>query len=191
MTSNYYIIFPALLVAAVAAYYWFRSDSGRAAVDRWMLRVPIFGDLIRDMTIARFARSMSTLLAGGLTVPDAVDIASDSITNRELSRRSETVMRRIREGKPLTECLEEIGWVPELALDMVGVGESSGALQPMLDEVANFFDSEIDVRLSAMTTLIEPLILIFMGGLVMTILLAIYLPILQLVGSLGQGKAAH
>ena len=139
------------------------------------------------MTVARFCRSMATLLAGGLTVPDAVEIASDAITNQELNRRSQRVLRRIREGRPLTESLDEADWVPELALDMIGVGESSGALQVMLDEVASFFDAELDVRLSALTTIIEPAILIFMGGMVMMILLAIYLPILQLVGNLGAG----
>lgn len=188
VTTNWMILLPLIIGISTALYFWIRSVSGRATVDRWALSVPIFGPLIRDMTIARFSRSMSTLLAGGLTVPDAVEIASDAITNRELARRSQVIIMRIREGKPLTESLEESDWVPDLALDMIGVGESSGALQPMLDEVASFFDAEIDVRLSAMTTLIEPAILIFMGGLVMTILLAIYLPILQLVGDLGRGK---
>ena len=89
------------------------------------------------------------------------------------------MIRRIREGKTLTDALDEAHWIPELALDMIGVGESSGALQPMFDEVANFYDAEIDVRLNALTTLIEPAILVFMGSLVLTILLAIYLPILQ------------
>lgn len=191
VTSNWMIILPILIGIGVAFYYWFKSTSGRATIDRWSLRIPILGDLIRDMTVARFARSMSTLLAGGLTVPDAVEIASDAITNRELARRSELILSRIREGKPLTESLEESEWVPELALDMIGVGESSGALQPMLEEVGSFFDSETDVRLSAMTTLIEPAILIVMGGLVMTILLAIYLPILQLVGDLGSGRTVQ
>lgn len=189
MTGYWMIILPVTVGTVAALYYWIKSASGRATVDRWALKVPVFGGLIRDMTIARFSRSMSTLLSGGLTVPDAVEIASDAITNKELARKSEHILLRIREGKPLIESLEEADWVPELALDMIGVGESSGALQPMLDEVASFFDAEIDVRLSALTTLIEPAILIFMGGIVMTILLAIYLPILQLVGNLGSGHA--
>lgn len=189
VTGNWFIILPVTVGTVTALYYWIKSASGRATVDRWALKIPVLGSLIRDMTVARFSRSMSTLLSGGLTVPDAVEIASDAITNKELARKSEHILLRIREGKPLIESLEEAEWVPELALDMIGVGESSGALQPMLDEVASFFDAEIDVRLSALTTLIEPAILIFMGGIVMTILLAIYLPILQLVGNLGSGHA--
>lgn len=188
ITSNFLIIFPALIALGVAGYYWRKSESGRLTIDRTMLKVPIIGDLIRDMTVARFARSMSTLLAGGITVPDAVEISAEAITNRELQVRSMNVLKRIREGRPLTDSLVEAEWVPELAIDMIGVGESAGALQAMLDEVANFYDAEIDVRLNALTTLVEPLILVFMGGLVMFILLAIYLPILQLIGNIGGGR---
>jgi type IV pilus assembly protein PilC len=187
--TNIYWLLPLLIAGAVAFYYWRKSEAGRLTIDRFMLRVPVLRDLVRDMTVAKFARSFSTLLAGGLTVPDSVEIASDSITNRELFARSGTVLRKIREGRPVTESLAEAGWVPELALDMIGVGESSGALQPMLDEVASFYDAELDVQINSLTTIIEPVILVGMGGIVMFILLAIYLPILQLVGTLGQGRA--
>jgi type IV pilus assembly protein PilC len=184
--SNILIILPILIGIGVALWFWQKTDSGRLTIHRVLLTLPLIGDLIRDMTTARFARSMATLLAGGLTVPDAVEIAMDAVTNRELMRRSTHILQRIREGKTLTESLEAAGWVPELATDMIGVGESSGALQPMFDEVASFFDAELDVRLSTLTTLIEPTILVVMGGLVMIILLALYLPILTMVGQMGQ-----
>ena len=188
VTGNILIILPALVALGVAIHFWRKSESGRLTIDRILLRVPVVGDLIRDMTVARFARSMSTLLAGGITVPDAVEIATEALTNRELQLRSMNVLKRIREGRPLTDSLVEAEWVPELAIDMIGVGESAGALRAMLDEVANFYDAEIDVRLNALTTIVEPLILVFMGGLVMFILLAIYLPILQLIGNIGGGR---
>jgi type IV pilus assembly protein PilC len=185
--NNIYFIVTAVVTRAVAFYFWRKTEGGRLTIDRVMLAVPILGQLIRDMTTARFTRSMSTLIAGGLTVPDALEIALDAVTNRELQRRSRFVVQRVREGKPLVDALEEAAWLPELALDMIGVGESSGALQPMFDEVANFFDAEIDVRLSTLTTLIEPVILSSMGVLVMIILLAVYLPILTLIGQIGRG----
>jgi type IV pilus assembly protein PilC len=181
--ANLVFIIPAIVIGVVLLNLWRRSDAGRLTIDRWLLRMPIVGQLIRDMTVARFCRSMATLLAGGLTVPDSVEIASDSITNRELQNRSRDVLRKIREGRPVTDSLAEAGWLPELALDMIGVGESSGALQGMLDEVAGFYDAELDVRLSALTTIIEPVILVFMGSVVLVVLLAIYLPILQLAGN--------
>lgn len=185
--ENLLIVVPVLLAFIVIVYFWRKSETGRLTIDRVMLKVPIIGDLIRDMTISRFSRSMATLLAGGLTVPEAVEIGLDSLTNRALLSASSRVLPSIREGEPLTESLAAAGWVPELALDMIGVGESAGALTAMFDEVANFFDAEIDVRLNALTTLIEPTILVFMGSVVMGILLAIYLPILQLVGNMGKG----
>lgn len=182
------ILIAALVAGAVTgAYLWWKTDAGRLTIDRATLKIPIVGSLVRDMTTSRFARSMSTLLAGGLTVPDAVEIATDSITNRELRRRSEFILQRVREGKLLVEGLDEADWIPELALDMIGVGESSGALQPMFEEVANFFDAETDVRMNALTTIIEPTILVVMGTLVMFILLAVYLPILTLIGKIGGG----
>ncbi|HQR37019.1 MAG TPA: type II secretion system F family protein [Blastocatellia bacterium] len=188
ISNNLLIIIPVIAGLVTFVYFWRKSPSGRLTIDRVMIRIPVVGDLVKSMTVARLARSLSTLLAGGLTVPDAVEIASDAITNRYLARRSGNVIRRIREGKTLTDALDESTWIPELALDMIGVGESSGALQPMFDEVANFYDAEIDVRLNTLTTLIEPLILVFMGGLVLTILLAIYLPILTVIGTIGQGR---
>ena len=139
--------------------------------------------MIRNMTTAQLARSLSTLLSGGITVPESWDIASQAITNHELRRRSQAVLPLIREGRLFTEALEKANWMPELALDMVGIGEKSGSLREMLDEVANFYDAESEVRLEQLTTLLEPIILVFMAGIVVTILLAIYLPIIQTISS--------
>jgi type IV pilus assembly protein PilC len=135
------------------------------------------------MTTAQLARSLSTLLSGGITVPDAWNIASESITNLELRRRSQAVLSLIREGRGFTEALNKANWLPELALDMIGIGEKSGSLREMLDEVANFYDAEAEVRLEQLTSLLEPVILVFMAGIVVTILLAIYLPIIQTISS--------
>lgn len=185
---NFYWLAPLLTALLVAFWYWRKSEGGRQAIDSFLLKVPILGGIVRDLTVAQFTRSLATLLAGGLTIPDSMEIALDAITNRNLHLRSAHVLRKIREGRPVTESLSESGWVPELALDMVGVGESSGALREMLDEVANFYDNELDVRLSSLTTLIEPAILIFMGVVVTVVVLAIYLPVLQLIGNAGQAQ---
>ena len=126
---------------------------------------------------------MSTLLSGGITVPDSWDIASQAINNLELRRRSQGVLPLIREGRGFTDSLEKANWMPELGLDMVGIGEKSGSLREMLDEVAMFYDAEAEVRLEQLTTLLEPIILVFMAGIVVIILLAIYLPIIQTISS--------
>jgi len=183
---NLYWLGPLLVALATAFYFWRKSPQGRLTIDRTIMRTPLVGDIVRDMTVAQFTRSLATLLAGGLTIPESLEIATSAIVNRDLNIRSSGVLRKIREGRPLTDSLAEAGWVPELALDMIGVGENSGALREMMDEVANFYDAELDVRLSALTTLIEPVILTFMGGVVMAVVLAVYLPILTLIGKAGQ-----
>jgi type IV pilus assembly protein PilC len=184
---NLFWIGPLVIGLLAAFYFWRKTDQGRLTIDRFILKIPLLGHIVRDLTVAQFSRSLATLLSGGLTVPESIEIASSAIVNRDLNARSMGVLRKIREGKPVTESLAEAGWMPELALDMIGVGENSGALQQMVDEVASFYDAELDVRLSAVTTLIEPVILTFMGTVVMTVVLAVYMPILTLIGKAGQG----
>ncbi|MGB2752269.1 MAG: type II secretion system F family protein [Pyrinomonadaceae bacterium] len=183
ISGNVLWLLPLLIVVGLAMYVWLRTASGKLLLHKFLLRIPIAGQLIRNMGTAQLARSMSTLLSGGITVPDSWEISSQSINNLELRRRSQAVLPMIREGLGFTEALDKANWVPELALDMVGIGERSGSLREMLDEVANFYDSESEVRLEQLTTLLEPLILLFMAGVVVTILLAIYLPIIQMISS--------
>jgi type IV pilus assembly protein PilC len=187
ISGNLTWIIPTILGTLIFLFFWRRTPSGRYKIDSWIVKAPVAGETVRQLTIAQFTRSLATLLAGGITLPESVEIASESITNRALSHASQGVLVRIREGKPFTESLEASGWVSELALDMIGVGERSGALREMLDEVANFYDSEVDLRLNTITTFIEPVILVFMGSLVMTILLAMYLPLFYMIGSMGEG----
>lgn len=174
---------PLLLIVAFSLYVWMRTNSGRLVLHKLLLKVPIGGQLIRNMTTAQLSRSLSTLLMGGITVPDSWEIASQAINNLELRRRSQGVLPMIREGRGFTEALEKAAWVPELALDMIGIGERSGSLREMLDEVSSFYDAEAEVRLEQFTTLLEPAILLFMAGIVVTILLAIYLPIIQMISA--------
>ena len=154
-------------------------------MDRWVLKIPVVGDLIKQLTMAQFSRSMGTLLRGGITVVESFQIALQSISNRELLRSTEPALSKIREGKPFTESLAAADWAPELAIDMMGVGERSGSLREMLDEVAGFYDAETETKLGQLTSLIEPAILLVMAGVVITILLAIYLPLLQMVSKVG------
>lgn len=179
--ENIYWLLPALAGAIFGIVTWRRTENGRRTMDRWILKVPIVGELVRQMTTAQFSRSLATLLAGGITLVESFQIALASVANRELLRSTEPALPKVREGKPFTESLAGAGWVPELALDMIGVGERSGSLREMLDEVAGFYDAETETKLGQLTSLIEPAILLIMAGIVITILLAIYLPLLQMV----------
>jgi len=183
IVNNIVWLLPLALIIGLVLFVWLRTNSGRLLLHKLFLRIPIGGQLVRNMTTAQLARSLSTLLSGGITVPDSWEITSQAINNLELRRRSQGVLPMIREGRGFTESLEKANWVPELALDMIGIGENSGSLREMLDEVATFYDAEAEVRLEQFTTLLEPLILLFMAGIVVTILLAIYLPIIQMISA--------
>jgi len=183
VTQNIFWLLPLVLILIFALVIWLRTPGGRLVLDKFLLRMPIGGTLIRQMTTAQLARSLSTLLSGGITLPDSWNIASQAITNLELRRRSQSVLPMIREGRLFLESLDNAHWMPALALDMIGIGEKSGSLKEMLDEVANFYDAESEVRLEQLTSLLEPIILVFMAGIVITILLAIYLPIIQTISS--------
>ena len=188
LTSNAIWLVPTLVVSSIAIFLWSRTPQGRLTIDRFALRLPLAGKLLVQMTTAQASRSLATLLAGGITIVESWEIAAESITNRELRRRSSSILPLIREGRTFTEGLETANWMPELAIDMIGIGERSGSLREMLDEVATFYDAESEVKLEQLTTTLEPAILIVMGGVVVTILLAIYLPIIQ---SISAGPMAH
>ncbi|HQZ96639.1 MAG TPA: type II secretion system F family protein [Pyrinomonadaceae bacterium] len=181
--NNAFWLLPVLIIGGLGIFAWLRTTSGRLILHKLLLKIPVGGQLIKNMATAQLTRSLSTLLSGGITVPESWDIASQSINNMELRRRSQGVSAMIREGRGFTEALEKTGWVPDLALDMIGIGERSGSLREMLDEVAAFYDAESEVRLEQFTTLLEPIILMFMAAIVITILLAIYLPIIQMISS--------
>lgn len=179
LSGNLLWFAPLVIGGAVALFLWSRTGSGRLRVDAFLLKVPLVGNLVIQLSIAQATRSLATLLAGGITLVESWEIAAESITNRELRRRSSAILPMIREGRTFTESLEVANWVPLLAIDMIGIGERSGSLREMLDEVAVFYDAESEVRLEQLTTTLEPAILVVMGGIVVTILLAIYLPIIQ------------
>lgn len=183
LANNIWWVAPLLLAGGFVLYSWMRKPRGKLVLHRLLLKLPLVRTLIAQLTTAQLARSLSTLLSGGITVPDAWDIASQSVNNLELRRRSQSVLPMIREGRGFTESLKQANWVPELALDMIGIGENSGSLKEMLDEVANFYDAEAEVRMEQLMTLMEPVILVFMALIVITILLAIYLPIIQTISS--------
>ncbi|HEX6285066.1 MAG TPA: type II secretion system F family protein [Pyrinomonadaceae bacterium] len=183
LASNIVWVGPVLIAAFVLIGIWSRTPAGKLQISALILKIPLAGSLAVQLSVAQATRSLATLLAGGITLVESWEIASESITNLELRRRSSSILPMIREGRSFTESLEASGWMPPLAIDMIGIGERSGSLREMLDEVAVFYDAESEVRLEQLTTTLEPAILIVMGGVVVTILLAIYLPIIQSISS--------
>jgi type IV pilus assembly protein PilC len=190
LSSNVLWFGPLFIGGAIVLFLWSRTPTGRLKVDAFILKIPLAGSLVIQLSVAQATRSLATLLAGGITLVESWEIAAESITNRELRRRSSAILPMIREGRSFTESLEHANWVPLLGIDMIGIGERSGSLREMLDEVAVFYDAESEVRLEQLTTTLEPAILVVMGGIVVTILLAIYLPIIQSISG-GTGVVGH
>ncbi|MGA2097060.1 MAG: type II secretion system F family protein [Candidatus Acidiferrum sp.] len=170
-------IFAFLALTAVGVFLWSRTEEGGAAFDRMKFRLPIIGDTLLKFQVAQFSRTLATLLTGGTPLVAALQTASDAISSKLIRSTVTQSTQMVREGESLHGALASRGVLPELALDMIEVGESSGALAPMLTSVAEFYEEEVGVRLSALVAVIEPVILIFMGMLVAFILISLYLPI--------------
>jgi type IV pilus assembly protein PilC len=173
-------------IAATAAFRaWSRTDGGRLALDRAKLKVPFLGAVLHRFAITEFCRSLATLLAGGIPLVPALEIATDAVGNLVVRRAIEPQIQLVREGKPFHEALERSGVFIEMSIDMIKVGEATGSLDEMLTSVADFLDEQIETRMGRILSLIEPLMLVFMGIIVAAILVAIYLP---LVSALGQSS---
>jgi type IV pilus assembly protein PilC len=179
-------IFALLVAAGVGFYFWSKTEAGGIAFDRIKLKTPFVGDTWIKFQIAQFSRTLSTLLTGGTPLVQALDTAAYAITSKLVSDAVRESAKLIREGQSLHAGLAATGIFPELALEMTEVGEASGALAPMLTSVAEFYEEEVGTRTATMVSLIEPAILIFMGGIVLFILISLYLPIFSF--SLGAGS---
>ena len=179
--SNYWWLLAALLVGAI---YWFRrwhsTEEGRKKWDLFVLDIPMFGPLLTMVAVARFARTLATLLASGVPVLTAMDITRNVLGNTELMRVVEDARASVREGEGIAKPLKEGGRFPPIVTHMIAVGERTGQLEEMLLHVADAYDQQIEVRVGALTSILEPLLIVVMGGVVGGIAFAILMPLLQL-----------
>jgi type IV pilus assembly protein PilC len=179
------LILGVLVAAGFLLWRWSKTESGAIAVDRFRISIPIGGDIWLKYQVAIFSRTMATLLSGGLPLVQALETAGSSIESKLLSKAVLDSVQKVREGRPLSRSLEETKVFPDLAYEMIEVGESTGALPAMLTSVAEFLEEDVQTALTAALSLIEPVILIVMGFVVATVLIALYLPIFQLGAQAG------
>ena len=177
----YYV--PVMLVLGYLLYRWGRSPKGADVIDGIRIKLPVFGPIWLKYQVALFARTLSTLLTGGLPLVPSLETAARSISSSRISRSVFTSVTSVREGKGLSTSLNNTGVFPALSTEMIEVGESTGALPQMLNSVAEFFEEDVQTALTASLALIEPAILILMGIVVVIILIALYLPIISLSNS--------
>jgi type IV pilus assembly protein PilC len=180
--SRKYILFilPALALIAFIIMRWKNTDKGAERIDRVILAMPLMGQIVLKQQVATFARTLSTLLMGGLSLVPAMETAGASMTSRKVVKGIEDATSRVREGRTLAGSLEDQKIFPDLAVEMIEVGESTGALPAMLTSVAEFYEEDVQTALGAAMALIEPVILIFMAIFVGAVLISLYLPIFSL-----------
>ena len=178
------VIVGTLVTGAFAFSRWKQSDSGRGAWDGFLLRIPLIGGILLQFALSQFARSLATLVGAGTPLVPALEISSGSIANRRISLAVESVVPKVREGAELWRSLEKTGRFTSLAVEMVKVGEATGALEEMLTNVAEFYDESIETALQRVINLIEPLVLVVMGAVIATILLSVYLPMFTILNQI-------
>ncbi len=180
--SNIHWIVLATAVLVFSATWFYRQPAGKHFVHRALLVLPILGPVIRKVSVARFTRTLGTLLSAGVPILDALDVVSKSAGNVVVEAAIQRTSDKIREGRTMAEPLMETNVFPPMVVQMIGVGEQTGALDTMLNKIADFYEEEVDVAVAALTSLLEPLMMVFIGGIVGTILIAMYLPIFSIAG---------
>jgi len=188
LRDNLFYILATLAVGSYFLYTWSRREGSKATFARLLLKLPFLGAIFHLFATSQLTRSLGTLLAGGIPLVQAIDIAAGSIGNRHVGLAVVPVAERVREGKAFSVSLEETGQFSNLTIEMVKVGENTGGLAEMLQNVADFADEEIDNRLNLMLAMLTPVVLLFMGGLVAVILLSIYLPMFDLINATRHGS---
>jgi type IV pilus assembly protein PilC len=178
---------PVILIGVVGGVLflrsWNRTDSGRMALDRVKLRAPLLGPVLHRFALAEFCRSLGTLLTGGIPLVPAFEIAVNSVGNSHVRARLEPTIQMVREGKPFHEALEKSGMFLGMSIDMIKVGEATGSLDDMLANVSDFMDEQIETRMQRILSLVEPMMLVFMGIIIAILLISIYLPMFSMLGS--------
>jgi type IV pilus assembly protein PilC len=185
-TARSYVIvgFIALLGAGVGVYFWARREESKETIDRVIMRLPLVGDIWTKYQVAQLGRVLGTLLVGGIPLVQALETTGQSLGTKLLKKALDRTSVLVREGKTLSSSLASTGIMPVLAIDMMEVGESTGALPQMLSSVAEFYEEDVSTRMTALLSLIEPAIMIFMGIFVAFVLVALYLPIFSLADTI-------
>jgi type IV pilus assembly protein PilC len=178
--ANIWLILAAVAGTVVVVMVWVRQPAQRAHVHRLLLQVPWAGETIRKFGTAQLARTLATLLGGGIPLVNAIEISVRSMSNRYLAEQLDGVRHRVQEGQSFASALREHGAFPDVAVKMVEVGESTGALQEMLNSLADFYDEEIETEVSRFITLVEPILLVIMGIVIAVVVLALYMPLFEL-----------
>lgn len=178
--GNILYIILSLIAAFIALKMFYKWERGKILVDNWILFVPVFGPLLRKVVVARFSRTLSTMITSGVPILNALDIVSRTSGNKTVELAVLDAKKSISEGQTLSEPLDETGIFPPMVIHMISIGETTGALDSMLGKIADFYDDEVDVAVDTLTSLIEPIMIVILGVIVGGLVISMYLPIFQI-----------
>jgi type IV pilus assembly protein PilC len=181
VSSYIHFIFIGLIALIVGFRYFRKTKQGRWMTDRWILKIPLFGELLRKVAISRITRTLSTLVSGGVPMLESLKITSSTANNVLLEAAMMDARQKVAEGQSLTEALKQTGHFPFMLTQMVSVGEATGTLDEMLTKLADFYDEEVDAAVSSILSVMEPILLIAVGGMVGSLVISMYLPIFSLM----------
>jgi type IV pilus assembly protein PilC len=186
MIKKYIVFFVAALILFFFLFKrYYKTDNGKAVVDRLLLKLPVFGPLLRKIAVARFSRTLGTLVSSGVPILDGLSIVSRTAGNRAIETAIMNARASIREGETIAEPLSRSGHFPPMVIQMIAVGESTGALDAMLSKIAEFYEEEVDVAVANLTSLLEPLLMMFLGVVIGGVVIAMYLPIFNMASAVG------
>ncbi|MBA3005691.1 MAG: type II secretion system F family protein [Proteobacteria bacterium] len=185
LKSNFLFIIMAIFAIIYGVKKIYKTEKGRYRIDSMLLRAPIIGPLIRKVAVAKFTRTLSTMLQSGVPILDALQVVAKTSGNKVIEGAVFRIAESISEGRPIAEPLEESGVFPNMVVQMINVGESVGALDSMLAKIADFYDEEVDQAVNNLTAMIEPLMMVVLGGMIGGIVVAMYLPIFSVAGMVG------
>ncbi len=183
--SNWYFVIGGAIASVIAFRSFYGSSWGRLKFDQLFLKLPLFGSLAKKAAVAKFTRTLGTLVAAGVPILDGLEIVSRTAGNKVIEKAIMRVRDQISEGRTMAEPLAEANIFPSMVVQMIGVGEATGAMDTMLNKIADFYEEEVDVAVDALTSLLEPLMMVFIGGIVGGILIAMYLPIFSVADNVG------
>ena len=180
-----WFIWMVLIIAAVVTGFVFiyRTPKGRRIIDKTTINLPLVGPVIRKVAVARFTRTLGTMISSGVPILDALDVTAKTAGNRTVEDGIYYVRTKISEGKNIAGPLLETKVFPPMVVQMIGVGEATGAMDAMLQKIADFYDDEVDTAVNSLTSMIEPILMVFLGGVVGGFLIAMYLPIFAIAGA--------
>ncbi len=186
LRAQWYVLIFGLVGACVGFAMVRKTERGKLALDHLVLRVPVFGQLARKVALARFSRTFATLVRSGVPIMGTLEIVAETAGNRVIASAVHASRESVRNGNMLSEPLSQTWVFPPMVVRMIAIGERSGALEALLEKIAEFYDSQVKATIKSLTSLIEPLLICFMGGIVGVVILSVFLPILNIIGTLSQ-----